>query len=223
MRADVDPALHHSPRRWIDLEGEWIEHNLSKMVIVAIAINKLFEVFKNFEFTQQLVDAFVWAWKDSEPRYEFTDHGLIDTLFREKPLGRRSPDHIVPELLLLAVSSRIVWVLDLMSVELICYTLCHVHNLSAMDRGVPYPSVSSKDWAAKHRLILHFLRLSCSSSVPLRAQLTLFFEEACFFLEQITDILQKALFVVKNIVLVLDEGYTKYVEDTLWWWKSFTA
>ena len=70
--------------------------------------------------------------------------------------------------------------------------------------------------AAKHRLIGLLARgLPCSGAIPLRSKLALLFEEASLFFKQVAYVLQKALLVVEDVVLVLNEGDTEDVEDTL--------
>ena len=67
LRADVDPSAHHAPTRGVDLKRERVEHNLRKVVVVAITINELLQVVEDLEFAQQLIDALVGAGQDSKP------------------------------------------------------------------------------------------------------------------------------------------------------------
>ena len=53
--------------------------------------------------------------------------------------------------------------------------------------------------------------------------LVLLFEEASLFLEQVSDVLQEALLVMEDVILILDEGDTEDVEDALWTRESLTA
>lgn len=56
------------------------------MIIVAISIDELLQVVKDLKLAKQPSDALVAGRENAEPGDQFTDHGLIDTLFGEEPL-----------------------------------------------------------------------------------------------------------------------------------------
>ena len=41
LRADIDPTAHHTARWRVNFERERVENNLSEVIVVAVAIDKL--------------------------------------------------------------------------------------------------------------------------------------------------------------------------------------
>ena len=104
LRADINPFSHHAARWRVNLKRERVEHDLRKVVIVAVAVDKLLKVVKDLELAEELLDALIAGGEDAQPRDQLADHGLVHTLLGEESFGSRGTNRVNLELRLLVGS-----------------------------------------------------------------------------------------------------------------------
>ena len=192
------------------------------MVIITFFFRKDFEVLEDLG-AFELSDAFFTASQKTQPRDHFAEHSLIDACFREVALRGSGPD-------LIKLVNHILCVLRLgHCLPHAClgssYRLLEHRRIEFSDARCD--ALGHVDWIwhsfgyrSETRVVDLHRRPHRICWTPLCVLLDKVVE---LFLKQSLDVLQEALLMVENGVLIFNEGHTEHVEDTFGLRQSIPA